>query len=156
MDWVLFLLAITATAAVLILVTFGNFSNALDYFESDKGRGVRNGILAFIGAGMLAVFVSLLIAPSRAEAARLDLEWFAFGEVYLGVEAPFTRGASPQCMDDGPDDKLTSNGGLRANIVQTPGSRFQLNAKYTHHSCAFNPDQNLYDAAGIEAVYRLW
>ena len=54
------------------------------------------------------------------------------------------------------NDHLTSNGGLVQNIMISDDDNLQLNAKYTHHSCALDPDDRSYDALGAEISYRFW
>lgn len=143
----MFVLAVLAIAAILILLVFKSPKAALAYFRTPGGKQARTGILLFVGIGVLAVLI--------AEQARGDTgRWFAYGELYLGIDHALKQ--SPQCERDGPDDKWTSNGGLRVNVFQSGDRRFEVNGKYTHHSCAFNVDRNLYDAVGVEATYRLW
>lgn len=147
----LFVLAILGFAAVLVLFVFKSPAAAIRYFKTDDGRKVFQGIVGFLLVGIVAA--SLAVREVNADES-LKGEWFAYGEVYLGVDHPFRQ--SPQCVADGPNDKLTSNGGFRANIYQSADERFEFNSKYTHHSCAFNSDRNLYDAVGFELTYRLW
>src|SRR5690606_8914293 len=110
---------------------------------------VLAGIVGFIAFGLV---LTLLSQCARADEDKG--EWFAYGEVYLGAD--YTTQLSPMCDEGGPDDRLTSNGGIRANVYQSADKRFELNAKYTHHSCAFSGDNESYDAVGFELTYRLW
>jgi hypothetical protein len=75
--------------------------------------------------------------------------------VYSGIDYSVAR-PSPQCTSEGVDDRSTSNLGLKVNLFSTTDGKSKTNLKYTHHSCAFNPDQNLYDAVGIEFEYEFW
>lgn len=50
-----------------------------------------------------------------------------------------------------PENKITSNGGIRMYFAEY--GRLSLVSQYTHHSCAFNSDRNLYDAAGVEVIW---
>lgn len=45
---------------------------------------------------------------------------------------------------------------LRMNVWESPSRNVRVNAKYTHHSCALNPDRNGYDGVGIEVVWTIW
>ena len=150
MSAILFVGLALGVALGLIWWVFGSFEAAINYFRTQKGRKVAQGILAFVGVAVLAV--GLAQCASAGERGQ----WFAWGEVYLGIDRQMRGERSPQCMDDGPDNRLTSNGGFRANIYQSGDGRMALNGKYTHHSCAFNTDRNLYDALGVELTYRLW
>ena len=142
----LFIATTLIVAIVAILWAYKSPSNAIRYFKTSEGKKVLKGILAFIAFGVI------LVLATACNPAHAD--WFEYGEVYIGLDR--TNEVSPQCLQDGPDDKMTSNGGIRANVYQSDDKRFSLNGKYTHHSCAFNPDRNTYDGAGIEIVYRLW
>lgn len=148
----LFLIGVVVVAILLTLYVFGSPSRAIRYFRTDDGRNVLKGIVAFILFGVFVV--GLVTAPLMANADEEKGEWFAYGEVYLGVDHPMRH--SPQCEIVGPNDRLTSHGGLRANIYQSADDRFEFNTKYTHHSCAFSPDDQTYDAVGIELSYRIW
>lgn len=143
----LFILAALATAVILTLIVFKSPKSALAYFKTREGKAARLGIIVFVGVAVLAV---LIARGAHAGEGR----WFAYGEIFLGIDHPMSQ--SPQCERGGPDDKWTSNGGLRVNVYQSDDHRFELNGKYTHHSCAFGTDRNLYDALGLEVTYRLW
>ena len=116
--------------------------NPIEYFKTRRGKGVLKGIV-------LAIIFALFFALAGSVFAG---EFFADGYIYAGLD--YTKKASPQCENGGLDDKSTSNLGLVANIYKY--RQIKINAKYTHHSCAFNVDTNGYDAAGIELEYRLW
>ena len=79
-----------------------------------------------------------------------------FNSVSAFAGFDYTKTVSPQCEDTGPESHTTSNLGLRGNIYRSEDERFQANAKYTHHSCVFSPDDDQYDALGVEFEYKLW
>ncbi len=146
----MFVLSIIITAVLAILFVFRTPSNAKSYFLTESGKKVLNGIVVFIVFGLFFA----LVFSNKASANEETGKFLAYGEVYLGMD--YTGKISPQCYSDGPDNRLTSNGGLRVNIFQSHDKRFEFNTKYTHHSCAFNADRESYDAIGIEFSYRLW
>lgn len=148
-----FSLCLVLLAIVLTLFAFrGSVKLAFSYFKSDEGRGVLKGIVIFMAFGIALMAFSTFAKPVYA--GEPEGKWFAYGEVFLGVD--HTKKLSPQCEAEGPNSYLTSNGGIRANIYQSADERFELNSKYTHHSCAFSPDREQYDALGVEVTYRLW
>lgn len=146
----LFLLTILAFVGVYFIWAFGRISVMKEYFKTKAGKRVLSGVIVFILSGALVVVIS--------EVARADIPkgtWFNYGEVFLGVDWTY-QNPSPQCKDDGPDSRGTSNGGIRFNIYESYDKRFHFNTKYTHHSCALNSDRNQYDAIGFEINYRFF
>jgi hypothetical protein len=148
----LFILTVLLITFIAIAFAFdGSPAKAYKYFTTERGKGVGIGIILFVGIGLGAVLMS---PNARALDLKEDLEYFQYGEVYLGLDSTFKQ--SPQCQDDGPDNRLTSNGGVIFNIARSKDRIFELNTKYTHHSCAFNSDRNGYDAVGLVATWKLW
>lgn len=147
---ILFIIIVVAIALVAALAAFKTPAKAVAYFKTKDGRGVLTGVVLFILAGILLAGLSLF--SSDAEAS--EPTWFTYSEVFLGLD--HTKNLSPQCEKGGPNDRLTSNGGLRQNVYRSTDDRFHLNAKYTHHSCAFSPDRESYDAIGLEATFRFF
>lgn len=147
---VLFIVSILVVAVISMLVFIGGPKQIKTYFSTDQGKGVLKGIIIFMLFGAVPAFLAF-----KANADDYGKgEWFEYGEVYVGLD--YTKGISPQCYTDGPDNRVTSNGGIRVNIYQSFDRRFEFNSKYTHHSCAFNSDKDNYDALGIEITYKLW
>lgn len=138
----LFISAVLVTTALAIIFFV---KEPLTYFKTKEGRGVAAGIGLAVSLGLT---VALLSPKSQA------LEYFQGGEVFLGLD--YTRKISPMCDTGVNDDKLTSNLGIRANLLQSDDKRSQVNFKYTHHSCAVNPDNKSYDAGGVEVIYKIW
>lgn len=161
MNGLLWFFGTLGLAVVLIMLwQIGGPAEIKRYFQAPGRDRVRQGIEVFLLAGVLAALlsVSVVFLSGDADAAEPPgtgpgVEWFTFGEVYLGVDYTMQTQA-PSCFDDGANPRLTSNGGVRANILQV--DRFRLNGKYTHHSCVLNSDRYLYDGVGLEATYRLW
>ena len=134
-------LVVVSFIATLLFV-----NNPRQYFKTKEGQGVLKGILA-------VVFLSLLFAAGLFYANKANaLEYFDYTEVFVGLDA--TKNVSPMCDTGQNSDRLTSNVGVRTNLVRSNDSQSFINLKYTHHSCAFNPDNRSYDALGLEVTYR--
>lgn len=148
----MFMFGILILAIVSTSIVFRSPSSATSYFSTEKGKKALKGIVFFAIFGILMAF---LFGFNQVKADEPTGKWLAYGEVFLGVD--YTVKDSPQCfIADGPNSHATSNGGIRVNIFQSADKRFEFNSKYTHHSCAFNSDRELYDAVGVELSYRLW
>lgn len=152
----MFALIIVAITVIVAVARLGGFKNAFKYLQDPANQKIAAGIKMFAGAGVVLGIIFGLLACSPAHAdEQEELKWFSYGEIFVGVDFPIKSGEnSPQCTTNGPDSKTTSNGGIKANVVAY--GRLEVNAKYQHHSCAFNEDVNLYDQVGIETTYRLW
>lgn len=140
-------LFISSVIAIALLSIAIFVKRPVDYFKTGEGKGVLFGIAAAIGATMA---IALFAFSLKSQA----LEYFKSGEVYLGLDA--TNKISPMCYAGENSDRLTSNLGLGVSLVSSEDGQGSINAKYTHHSCAFNPDNRAYDALGLEAVYKIW
>jgi hypothetical protein len=107
---------------------------------------VLKGIVMFIGIGVIAVF---LTTKCQAD----ELKYFQYSSIYLGLES--TNKLSPMCKQDtGPNDRLTSNGGVKFNIAQSTDNLFDSYFLYHHGSCAFSEDDKSYDSFGVMVEYR--
>lgn len=120
--------------------------NLREYFRTRTGLGILKGIVIAVG---FSVGLALLGGLAGCSGTYVN-----DASVYAGLD--HTKKLSPQCEDAGPDTRTTSNLGLRLNLYQSQDERFRTNAKYTHHSCAFSPDDRQYDALGLEMEYKLW
>jgi hypothetical protein len=143
MGIILFAISVLVITILAILIFV---KSPLTYFKTKEGRGVAVGIV-------LAILISLgvaLLFPAKVEA----LEYFESGEVFVGLD--YTKKISPMCDVGVNNDKLTSNLGLKASILTSDDHKTDISTKYTHHSCAVNPDNKSYDAVGIEVKYKLW
>lgn len=112
-------------------------------------KDIYKGVIIFVLAGVLLGLSSMAFSSSPNR-----LHWFQYAEAYIGLDS--TYGVSPFCEDRGINSRLTSNGGLRLNILESNDRLFSLNGKYTHNSCGFSPDKPTYDAVGLELVYRFF
>ena len=116
------ILTLLAIVVIVAQVRFGSLSKAWRYLRQPERRVVWEGIRTFIGAGIVAGLLSLAFC-SEARADDKRWTWFNYSYLYLGVDYPMLGRVSPQCMDDGIDNKTTSNGGATINIVRTPRFR---------------------------------
>lgn len=139
-------LFLSSILVITILVILGFVSSPTKYFKTKEGKGVLVGIVAVLGVSIALV----LIFPSKAQAD--EYKYLSSAELFVGLDN--TRKISPMCTTGVNSDKLTSNVGLKASIISTAVS--SVNLKYTHHSCAVNPDNKSYDALGVEVTYKLW
>ena len=144
MSELLFLLLITLITTTSVLIAFKTPSNAVRYFKTGEGKRVLTGIVIVISVALLIVGVRKALAD--------EIRYFNHASVYVGID--YTKKLSPMCDPGGHDERATSNVGFRLNVLES--DRTVLNAKYTHHSCAFNQDNRSYDAFGLELSYKFW
>lgn len=147
-DVIYFVVTVLGLLVLAMLIFIGPPSKVKEFFSTADGKQARHGIVFFIGVGLLAVLIVLFSDKAKAE----DAKYFSYAELYIGADSTFD--VSPQCNPGENSDRITSNGGVRVSMVRF--QRFSLNAKYTHHSCAFNTDRFAYDAIGFEASFLLW
>lgn len=147
-----FLIALALMVILSLLAVFGGFSVAREYFADASNKDKLRGILGFVGLG-LATALIFYCADTRAQDQE---KWFAYTQVRLGLDT-FTS-QSPNCESGGPNDRITSNGGITQNIFyQRKGNtQFEWNVPWTHHSCAVNSDRNNYDGIGVELRLTYW
>lgn len=139
-----------------------------EYFKTKDGKGALVGLLGAVPllstlcVVLVVVLATLvfLLAPVKAHAQAMPSTalfpgtWFNDASLYMGLDYP--RKLSAQCVAGGYDDRSTSNMGLRMNVWESTNERVRVNAKYTHRSCALNPDRNTTDAIGLEVEVKLW
>lgn len=147
--------------ALVLSVVFGlllwriGANNIVGYFKTKDGLGVLKGIiLAPLVILLLALALWMLPNNANAQYSNKYGTWFNDASVFMGIDR--TKKISPQCESGGYDEKSTSNMGIRANVWQSQSGNVRLNGKYTHHSCAINPDRNSYDALGVEVEWVVW
>lgn len=114
------------------------------YFKTKSGEGILKGIV--LAVAFAAIFAAVSLLSGCAGTYLND------ASIYAGLD--YTKKTSPQCEPIGADSHTTSNIGLRANMYESKDGKFRANAKYTHHSCAFSPDDLQYDAIGVELEYK--
>ena len=148
----LFLIVVLVIACGYTLHVFKSFPAAYRYFRyTEKGKQAWKGIAMFVGLAVAIAGIYLLVMPAKASAGE---NWFAYGQIYVGAEN--TSDLNTICDPGGVNDRIVSHGGVRVNIYRSTDRKFETNAKYTHHSCAFGGDRHVYDAGGLEASFKLW
>jgi len=141
-EWA-FVAAVFVFPALVLIGTMNGPTKA--YAHLRKYPGITKGILLALVAGVL-----FALGAQKANAGT----WVEYTEMFLGLDRTF--GVSPQCVNDGgPDPKTTSNMGFRQHIYKSDDTLYNVNLKYTHHSCAFNTDRYSYDAIGVELNYKI-
>lgn len=136
-----FIISVVALAVASVLIYV---KSPATYFKTDEGKGVAAGI----GLAVALSIGAVLLFPNKVSA----LEYLKEVEVYVGLDR--TSKISPMCTAGPNSDRLTSNLGIKVSLLSSDDERAAVNLKYTHHSCAFNPDYHSYDAPGIEVVYK--
>lgn len=116
------------------------------YFE-----GKTNMILGILKIPAIFVGLGLLLHLCTTEVEAGERKWFDGGSVYAGIDYN-PNSPSIFCVLQGVNNKYNSNMGVIFNVTRR--DHVSLNAKYTHHSCAINPDAPInYDAIGIYASW---
>ena len=132
--------------------------------KSFKGWKVKEGkgaaASAVLGVGsivLIAFFISVLGAIFGASKAHASTDmngtFFNDTSVFLGIDHTFK--VSPQCVEGGTDDRLTSNLGINQNLWRSYNKVHDVSLRYTHHSCVFGKDRNGYDAFGFNYTWTL-
>ena len=111
-------------------------------------------VFVFLGKSFIFSALAAIFGSSNAN-AETDMNGTFFNDtsVFLGIDHTFK--VSPQCVEGGTDDKLTSNLGIRQNIWRSGNKVHDVSFKYTHHSCVFGKDRNGYDGFGLEYNWTL-
>lgn len=140
---------------IIVVVLAGAFYAIKDlkaFKENPKLKNVLGGILMVVGMALIFAFVGNKANAQTAQ-YKEPISGFNYLEMFVGLDYDFHH--QTFCNDVAAsvvtDDKLTSNVGFRGNLLRLPSLNTELNAKYQHHSCAYNQDRPTYDAAGIEA-----
>lgn len=150
----IFIASVLVTAALgLLIMQKKNPGFLKSLITTREGKGILKGPILFVLFGIAVVLISLFASKAFSK-SHDEGRWFAYGEVFLGLDV--TNKQSPMCEDGDNSSRLTSNGGLRVNVYQSADQLFEWNQKYTHHSCAFNVDDKSYDALGWEFSYKFW
>ena len=142
-------------AAIYVFVFLG---------KSFKGWKVKEGkgaaASAVLGVGsiiLLAAAITLVgaIFGSSNANAETDMNGTFFNEtsVFLGIDHTFK--VSPQCVEGGTDDRLTSNLGINQNLWRSYDKVHDVSLRLTHHSCVFGKDRNGYDGLGLSYSWTL-
>lgn len=110
-------------------------------------------VYGFIGAPIVLILISLVMC-SVAKANEPDEGWFALPPyVYLGLDAVMHGGIT--CYSDA-TNKAEANLGFGTNLYARRS--WEINAQYSHHSCGFDEDRQIYDGVGLQLRWypTLW
>lgn len=132
-----------ALLAIVLLIVFRSPKKAWNFLKVQKG--VTKGIVIVV---VLIPLIAFVIEKAAANDSGID--YFNYAYVYTGLD--FAKKRLPNCYP-GENENIVSNVGFGLNILET--KRTTLNAKYTHHSCAFHTDFWAYDAIGLEVRYTI-
>ena len=113
------------------------------YFKQKGGKGIAKGIVFAFVATLVLWFLSGCTGT-----------YFNDAHAFAGLD--YANEDNGVCEGGGIDNRTTSNLGLKGSIWQSEDKMYRINAKYTHHSCAFNIDDKVYDAVGFEGEFRVW
>lgn len=154
-DVITFLMSTAVMLGVLLLYVFVKSGSSREgfkeYWEHSEGKDkpIWKSILFILGIPLL---VGILFTAFYKDANSAEIKWFDHSSVFVGLD--YTQHANPFCERDGHSDRISSNMGFKQNIFIK--GNVALNAKYTHHSCAINPDSdNAYDAVGLVIEWKI-
>ena len=155
--WVALLITavVILTAAIYIFVYR---KKAFSEWRAKEGRG--SAASAGLGVGLI-MLIALIITVSGAifgasnANADTDMNGTFFNDtsVFMGIDHTFK--VSPQCVEGGTDDRLTSNLGINQNVWRSYNKIHDISLRYTHHSCVFGKDRNGYDGLGLNYNWTL-
>lgn len=143
MSLLYFVVGIVASVVISMLLVLKSKKNIKHFIKNEKS--VIKGIIMVV---VLIPFIAFVIEEAFGEPTA-----FNYAEAYAGLD--YGKKRLPMCDPGGNNDRLVSNVGFLLNVLQTEDKKLDLNAKYTHHSCAYNDDFWDYDALGFELVYRI-
>lgn len=151
MFWVA---TIILVASLSFYASHGSFKEVLRFFR-EEGKNSWKDIKLFIGVILLIGIAILAFVPVKSKADEYNITYLNYVEIWAGVA--YTKETSPFCYEQGPDKKATSDGGIRLNLLSVSNKNlvFDLNGKFTHHSCSQNDDRPTFDGVGPEATLRL-
>ena len=147
-------ITVMVIAAAMVLV-FVIGKKSFKGWLANEGQGAMAsavlGVVSVIGLAALLTIVVSIFGSAKAS-AQSDMftggTWFNETSVFMGIDSTFK--VSPQCVQGGTDDRLTSNLGIRQNVWLSKDKVHDIGLKYTHHSCVFGKDRNGYDGIGLE------
>ena len=147
-------LAIAVRMFYVFVIKRASFSKWNVIEGEGAGASAALGVFSITGIAVLISIVIAIFALKAEAASDMEGSYFNFTSVFIGID--HTPRVSPQCVEGGTDDKLTSNLGLRQNIWQSSNKIHDVTFKYTHHSCVFSKDRNGYDGFGVEYNWYLF
>jgi len=154
--WVALIVTMIVISASMIYV-FVLMGKSFSKWKSEEGRGAAASALLGVGSIIAIAFIITIIgAIFGASKANADMNgtFFNSTSVFLGID--HTLKVSPQCVQGGTDDRLTSNLGIDQNIWISSSRVHNISLRYTHHSCVFGKDRNGYDGFGLMYSWTLF
>lgn len=130
-------------------VTLGSFKEAKLHWKSKKLFGDMKALL------WLPIVIMLILNSVEASERDEDkfITYFNWVEIDTGLEYQVGK-PYVQCVEaETLLDQVGSNLGVTINIIEFTDT-IQINAKYTHHSCAVESDKDVADAIGLMMTWR--
>jgi len=148
------LLVLIAAMTYVFVITRKSFKQ----WKAREGKGAAAsallGVFSIIALAFIISVVGAVFGSFKAN-AQTDINGTFFNDtsVFMGIDNTFK--VSPQCVEGGTDDRLTSNLGINQNVYRTHDKTHAIDLRYTHHSCVFGKDRNGYDALGLHYVWTI-
>jgi hypothetical protein len=142
-------------AAIYVFVFLGK---SFKGWKVKEGKGAAASAVLGVGSIILiALIITLVGAIFGSSNANADTDmngtFFNDTSVFLGIDQTFK--VSPQCVEGGTDDRLTSNLGINQNLWRSYDKVHDVSLRLTHHSCVFGKDRNGYDGLGLSYNWTL-
>ena len=146
---------VISIAAIYVFVFLGK---SFKGWKVKEGKGAAASAVLGIGSIILLAFIfSALAAIFGSSNANADSDmngtFFNDTSVFLGIDHTFK--VSPQCVEGGTDDRLTSNLGINQNLWRSYNKVHDVSLRYSHKSCVFGKDQNGFDGLGLVYSWTL-
>jgi len=147
-------IVLTAAMIYVFVITRKSFTA----WKEREGKGAAAsallGVFSIIALAFIIYVVGAVFGAFKAN-AQTDMNGTFFNDtsVFMGIDHTFK--VSPQCVEGGTDDRLTSNLGINQNVFRTHDKTHAIDLRYTHHSCVFGKDRNGYDALGLHYVWTI-
>ena len=131
----------------------GSFDKAKEHWKTKQLFGDMKPLLWLPALAVL--ILTLIFSPDAAAEDKIEVTYLNWVEAEAGLDWQVGDIAFVQCVPNETDnlDKLGSNLGAKLNLIEVDKS-IQINTKYTHHSCAVETDHLVYDAVGLQIVWR--
>lgn len=93
-----------------------------------------------------ALIVALLMTLVIGKCSAADFKWGGEPYLFFGLEEDVT-GELGVCYPDAANP-ISANIGAGVPVIQAKA--WEFNAQWTHHSCAFDDDNDVYDGLGVQ------
>lgn len=126
-------------------IRLGSFEQAINHYKTTENGSLTGIILAAVVFPIVVALGIKLAYLFIGEASAEEVRYLQYTQIYAGLES--TQKQSPQCYNDGVNDRLTSNLGVNQHLI---GYRdIDVFGTMRHHSCASSMDRESYDAIGM-------